>query len=198
MRDTGSTLTIVQDKFIKRDDYTGNKISVLLANRCVRYLPEAVVHIQSPCYKGKISVLAMSDPVYPLIIGNNICQDLESPSAQDQDEYDMVDCSKPVRGTVIFENSSQIDPKVRLDSSSTVSQSDNTVVKTVIDSATDKPACCVTDGNNLNSQKITSAFETRAQIRVKSRGLKPLNHTVIDALSLTKDEFTALQREDLS
>lgn len=68
------------------------------------------------------------------------CQDQEFPSVQNQDENDTVVCSKPVRGTVIFENS-QIDPKVRLDSNSAISQADITVVKTVIDSF-------ATDSNN--------------------------------------------------
>jgi hypothetical protein len=54
MRDTGSTLTIVQDKLVHDSRLTGNKVSVLLADRCVRYLPEAIVHLKCPCYEGKV------------------------------------------------------------------------------------------------------------------------------------------------
>ena len=74
MRDTGSTLTIVQDKYVHENSFTGNKISVLLADRCVRSLPEAIVLLKCPCYEGEVMVLVMKDPVYPLTIGNNIFQ----------------------------------------------------------------------------------------------------------------------------
>jgi hypothetical protein len=46
----------------------GNKIPLLLADQCVRYLPEVVISICSPCYNGQ----TMETPFFDLIIGNNI------------------------------------------------------------------------------------------------------------------------------
>jgi len=30
--------------------------------------------LKCPCYEGEVNVLVMKDPVYPLIIGNNVFQ----------------------------------------------------------------------------------------------------------------------------
>jgi len=69
MRDTGSTIIIVQDKYVQVNSFTGNKISVLLADRCVRSLPEAIVHLKCTCYESEVNVLVMKDPIYPLSLG---------------------------------------------------------------------------------------------------------------------------------
>ena len=74
MRDTGSSLTLIQENYVKPEDYTGKKVSVLLADRCVRFYPEVSIEISSPCYSGTIKALALKYPVHTLVIGNNIFQ----------------------------------------------------------------------------------------------------------------------------
>ena len=109
MRDTGSTLTIVQDKYVDASCLTGNKVSVLLADRCVKYLPEAIVHLKCPCFNGDVKVLVMSNPVYPLIIGNNVFQNETVKERPFSDEFES---DTPVLKTVIFENSAFLESQI--------------------------------------------------------------------------------------
>lgn len=191
MRDTGSTLTIVQDRFVKNDQFTGNKISVLLADRCVRYLPEAKVHISCPCFTGDIKVLVMENPVYPLIIGNNVYQNDDSSdgiTATDDDDTDY----HPVVKTMIFDNSMRVKPHSRFE--------ENEI------QAIDKPETtksCLSKaefGGNVDHRshgtEIVNAVQTRAQAKAESKSIRSLKHTKIDALNLSPVEFKKMQQED--
>lgn len=191
MRDTGSTLTIVQDKFVKNDQFTGNKISVLLADRCVRYLPEAKVHISCPCFNGNIKVLVMENPVYPLIIGNDIYQNDDADGKITTDDDDEIDF-RPVVKTMIFDNSQLVKPFSRFEGK----EEQVIVTKEMI-----KPSIPKVDLEgypDLGSPDIdiVNAVQTRAQTKAESKSIRSLKHTKIDALNLSPVEFKKLQQED--
>ena len=71
IRDTGSTATIVDAKLVPKSCYTGKTRDVTFANASSHQsLPTAKVNIQSPYFTGKMEVLVMENPLYPIIIGN--------------------------------------------------------------------------------------------------------------------------------
>jgi hypothetical protein len=187
MRDTGSTLTIVSNEYVREDQFTGNNISVLLADRCVRFLPEAVVHISCPCYKGDMKVLVMENPVYPLIIGNNIFQINHDQGASGSDETEV--CF-PLKRPVIFENSSLTESSIK--SNEVKGESDETQVKTVSTSQ-DVSLNNVTGASDSN---VAFAVQTRSQAKAESRSVRPLKHTVIDAINICPEDFKKLQKDD--
>ena len=191
MRDTGSTLTIVQDKYVHENSFTGKKISVLLADRCVRSLPEAKVHLKCPCYEGEVMALIMKDPVYPLIIGNNVFQNEIAKKVHTTDEIESIE---PVIKNMIFENSSLVSAKVRpitCDQESEVSLVSDNIME-LTGSIGSEISC----ENDVCQTETVSSVQTRAQVTADTKSIRPLKHTMIDALNLSPDEFSKLQRED--
>ena len=189
MRDTGSTLTIVQDKYVDASCLTGNKVSVLLADRCVKYLPEAVVHLKCPCFNGDVKVLVMSNPVYPLIIGNNVFQNETVRERSFSDEFES---NSPVIKTVIFENSAFLESQNRPVASEQESnvRSDPVNVHDVVSSE-------LTDVKQVSDiEPVVSAVQTRAQAKCETKAVRPLKHATIDALNISPSEFSKLQKED--
>jgi hypothetical protein len=71
IRDTGSSICIAKESKIELSQYTGETTSVLLADRTVRHLPNALVSVKIPGYEGLLKVCTMEDPVCDLIIGND-------------------------------------------------------------------------------------------------------------------------------
>ena len=203
MRDTGSSLTLVQEKLVEPELYTGKQISVVLADRCIRFFPEAEILIDSPCYQGKVRALVLKDPVYPLVIGNNIFQ--KSPKTGTENEYDIMsdDCGKLPCKPLIFENSAKIPPDQRMNK--TVCES--SVVGQTLQEVETKFVNDVVIGQNvisepepvmLTGEKIVSAVQTRAQVKRESRSLRPLKHTVVNALNVSRSEFIKMQKDDES
>jgi hypothetical protein len=190
MRDTGSSLTIVQDRLVKTDQFTGNKVSVLLADRCVRYLPEAKVHISCPCFDGDIKVLVMENPVYPVIIGNDIYQDDNSDEKirAEDDETDY----RPVVKTMIFDNSLLVKPYSRVEG-----RDEQVIVKTEpvkqSDLKVDLVSHADSESHDVNS---VNAVQTRAQVKAETKSIRSLKHIKIDALNLSPAEFKKMQQED--
>jgi hypothetical protein len=76
-------------------------------------------------------VLAMSDPVYPLIIGTNVFQDQHANSIQNTDLDEFDGCTKPVVKMVIYDDLNQTGPIAGLDKR-------NTTVK--VEKSTDESA----------------------------------------------------------
>lgn len=188
MRDTGSSLTIAQKKYVDASCFTGNKISVLLADRCVRHLPEATVQLKCPCFNGSVKVLVMDEPVYPLIIGNNVFE-TNSETVRDDSSTDEVEDEMPVMKPLIFENSAFIESK------------NKTVLEMqpmVIDKS--KTVSYETDRGKIayHDNAVVSAVQTRAQEKKEAQSVRPLKHTTVDALNLSPAEFCKLQREDSS
>ena len=198
MRDTGCSISVLRDIFVKPDEYTGKKVPVLLADRCVRYLPEAVVTISSPCYSGQTKVLTMETPVCDLIIGNNIFEEEREKNIPDS-EPDSQECKTTIHKTIIFENSSKMDPKVRIDQSCEIKTA---VLKAGQDEMVAEPIQTSSElktvDSDLNGKEITSVVQTRAQVKAEAKKLKPLKHNVVDALELDRTQFSKLQQEDQS
>jgi hypothetical protein len=181
---------------VQPEQYTGNKISVLLADRCVRYLPEAIVQLRSPCYVGKVKVLVMKDPVYPLIIGNNVFQcDKSTESIVSDDNEDQ----RPVIKTVIFENSSRVEPNLRMNSVETgplhVKQKSSDILTQTISQPVNSGTVDCDQSQDSHSDNA-AAVQTRAQVKAESRAIRPLKHTAVDALNITPAEFKELQLKD--
>ncbi len=197
MRDTGSTISIVKSSYVLPEQFTGQRIPVLLADRCVRYLPEAVVHISSPCYKGETKILVMDSPVVDLIIGNNIFDDRREDNETSTGD-EMSECSQIVNKTIIFENSHKtqaVDVLRNVEEvnfSSMKTDEDKTSVK-ILPAANSKISEVI---NTVPNNDVISAVQTRAQVKAEGRKLTPLKHTQVDALNIEKSDFMIMQKND--
>ena len=177
----------------KRTVFTGNEVSVLLADRCVRSLPEAMVYLKCPCYEGEVKVLVMTDPVYPLIIGNNVFLSDTSKKTPITVE---AESNIPVIKTLIFENSSLANVESRSESKQIICDQVGevrSVLGNLISSNTNSESICE---NNSMTGTVISAVQTRAQVKDETKSIRPLKHTIIDALNVSPDEFSKLQKED--
>ena len=300
LRDTGSCFNLVSKKLTKPEDFTGRKVSVRLADCCVRYLPEANIYVESPYFKGFTTALVLSQVVTDFVIGNQILK--EKSTEEDFDEWAGSSC-KQLTKSVIFENSARIETEYRptkimgnldgktdeltireissavepvtqsnmviensqlienstsLDSRDYVKMaqlapkeavkvirgncpgdeifpvqgSESTVLKEIADENRELQAI-FSGAMNLNAnpqenhgiglevynnnpsivcdksnsvvqnqfhtdQSQVMCVQTRAMAQKEKRKLKPLNHKVIDALDITRDEFIRLQKQDQS
>ncbi|KAL8596030.1 hypothetical protein ACOMHN_021070 [Nucella lapillus] len=71
VRDTGSGFTVVAERLVPARAYTGEAVTVVLAeSRHTSKLAVAVVDIDSPFLRGPIEVLVMKQPVVEVLIGN--------------------------------------------------------------------------------------------------------------------------------
>lgn len=71
MRDTGSSISIVQSSLVPNHCLTGSTIDVVLAETTEkRTLPLAVVELDTPYFKSAVEVAVMQKPANPVIIGN--------------------------------------------------------------------------------------------------------------------------------
>jgi hypothetical protein len=64
---------------------------------------EAVVNLSILCFDGTVKVLVMFDPVYPLILGNNVFQEVKTDYSTG--DMDLNFSSLYKFKTVIYENS---------------------------------------------------------------------------------------------
>ena len=80
IRDTGAGCTVVAEKLVSPDCYTGEVTSVILAeSRCRSKLPVAEVEMESPFVSGKMRVLVMKEPVEEVLIGNFFQHEKDGP-----------------------------------------------------------------------------------------------------------------------
>ncbi|XP_063970498.1 uncharacterized protein LOC135157721 [Lytechinus pictus] len=70
LRDSGSTAALVKEKLVKPGQMTGKQRLCLLIDRTVRRFPLARIHVDTPYFTGELEVLCVSNPIYPLILGN--------------------------------------------------------------------------------------------------------------------------------
>jgi len=102
LRDTGSSVSIVKQIYVKPHEYVDQETTVLLADRCVRRLPNAIVQVKMPGYEGPLKVCVMADPVSEFVIGNDIYSkqnDISERESELNDEANIV----PI-ATLVFEN----------------------------------------------------------------------------------------------
>lgn len=70
LRDTGCSTVVVKRDLVKQNDLTGRTRKCILLDGTIRAVPEAVVHVDTPFYVGKLVALCMDDLLYGLVIGN--------------------------------------------------------------------------------------------------------------------------------
>ena len=200
LRDTGSSITLCRTSLTKPEDYTGKKVSVLLADKCVRFYDQVKLNISSPFYKGSVLGLSIESPVCDLVIGNDIFQSKNIPEINhDTDDVMIDECEKPFRNTVIFENSALIPAEGRIGHFDKHLECENEI-EVANDADLSRPN---STPELINSQvsdcvenETNCAVQTRSQVKRESRKPKPLQHKVVDDLNVTSAEFEKLQKED--
>ncbi|XP_065299248.1 uncharacterized protein [Dermacentor albipictus] len=70
LRDTGCNTVVVRLSMVPEDKMTGTKSPVLLLDRTIHYLPEAIVYLDSPFFTDVARVKCMQDPLYDVVLGN--------------------------------------------------------------------------------------------------------------------------------
>ncbi|KAH7972564.1 hypothetical protein HPB52_013435 [Rhipicephalus sanguineus] len=70
LRDTGCNTVVVRHSLIPRLKMTGTTRPVFLLDRTIRYLPEAIVFLDTLFFTGLARVKCMRDPLYDVVLGN--------------------------------------------------------------------------------------------------------------------------------
>ena len=70
LRDTGCSGVVVKKKFLKPENYTGEKGFLRLLNKQMVRCPVVRLKVDTPYFKGEVTGLALSDMICDLIIGN--------------------------------------------------------------------------------------------------------------------------------
>src|SRR5208282_4286665 len=91
MRDTGSSICICRESCVNKADYTGTASFIMLADRSMSRVEDAIIHVDIPGHVGLLKVSVMPKLVSDLIIGNDwqtaIRQPVTSDEAEDSDEF---------------------------------------------------------------------------------------------------------------
>jgi len=70
-------------------------------------------------------------------------------------------------------------------------------VRSVSDNITNSNSSTESSSENYAvTETLISAVQTREQIKAETKSIRPLRHTIIDALHINPDEFSKLQKED--
>ena len=70
LRDSGCGGVAVRKDYVSEDQVTGKTMPCLLIDGTVRKFPVAIIFVDTPYFTGEVEAMYMSNPVYPLIIGN--------------------------------------------------------------------------------------------------------------------------------
>lgn len=70
LRDTGCSTVVVKSELVPNEKFTGTSAPVFLLDITVRYLPEGIVFIKTPCFTGKVLAKCVSNRIYDPILGN--------------------------------------------------------------------------------------------------------------------------------
>ncbi|XP_055863230.1 uncharacterized protein LOC129922197 [Biomphalaria glabrata] len=70
LRDTGSTSTLVHERFVHANRFTGNHVQATAFNGTVSKLPEAIIYVTTPFFSGQTKALVSPNLPVDLIIGN--------------------------------------------------------------------------------------------------------------------------------
>lgn len=70
LRDTGCSTVVVKSELVPNEKFTGTSAPVFLLDITVRYLPEGIVFIKTPCFSGKVLAKCVSNRIYDPILGN--------------------------------------------------------------------------------------------------------------------------------
>ncbi|KAH7952095.1 hypothetical protein HPB52_018373 [Rhipicephalus sanguineus] len=70
LRDTGCDTVIVRQALVPKERLTSAYRPVLFLDRTVRNLPEAVVFLDTPIFKGEVRAQCLRDSLYDVVLGN--------------------------------------------------------------------------------------------------------------------------------
>ncbi|KAH7969226.1 hypothetical protein HPB52_016138 [Rhipicephalus sanguineus] len=70
LRDTGCDTVIVRQALVPKGKLIGTYRPVLFLDRTVRNLPEAVVFLDTPLFKGEVRAHCLRDSLYDVVLGN--------------------------------------------------------------------------------------------------------------------------------
>ena len=70
LRDTGCSGVIINQQFVREDQYTGEYGFIQLVDNTVRRVSIAHVEIDTPYLSGTVEALCLQTPIYDVIIGN--------------------------------------------------------------------------------------------------------------------------------
>jgi RNase H-like domain found in reverse transcriptase/Reverse transcriptase (RNA-dependent DNA polymerase)/Integrase zinc binding domain/SCAN domain len=205
IRDTGSSICIAKESRIDMNQYTGETTSVLLADRTVRHLPNALVTVNIPGYTGILKVCTMKDPVCDLIIGNDWNErpeDRKKVEVEDEEVYTVED------GTLIFENTKFQEPL-----STVLKPNEKCGNMEIVLKKVDEEIVIEQDSvenlemgdlpSNETQVKIiedsineSAAVQTRSQVKKEAQSVRPLKSIIINAIDVTPEEFQKLQESD--
>ncbi|XP_072033312.1 uncharacterized protein [Amphiura filiformis] len=73
MRDSGCDAVAVRKRLMPEEKFTGVYDKCRLIDGTVRTFPVACLDVDTPYFTGSVHALVMNDPVYDLILGNNLC-----------------------------------------------------------------------------------------------------------------------------
>ena len=204
LRDTGSSICIAKESRVDENQYTGETTSVLLADRTVRHLPNAIVLVSIPGYIGMLKVCTMKDPVCDLIIGNDWNERMYDRKKDEDDEeiYTVDD------GTLIFENTQYQEPLSSVLKSIEECSKMEIVLKKVEEEIVieqdieenfemgDLPSNERQVKTIVDSVNESAAVQTRSQIKKEAQSVRPLKSTIINAIDVSPEEFRRLQESD--
>jgi Integrase zinc binding domain/Integrase core domain len=179
------------------------------------------VNVKIPGYSGPLNVCALDAPVCDFIIGNDWMETEKEKELETDEEEEEIKESLLVGQTFIFENSDRKSESCKIvqDLSQTKSESGgkdfkmgdteldssikNDVIsyETVLDASGIESSYKETSlGNTMNTElqlcEEASAVQTRQQNANVMKSKRPLKVTVIDALSLSPENFRILQETD--
>lgn len=69
MRDQGCTTVLVKESLVPKAKFTGNKITVVMANGMKFVYPEARISMDTPFFVGESLAACLKSPLYDLVIG---------------------------------------------------------------------------------------------------------------------------------
>ena len=69
MRDPGCTTVLVKRNLVDPSKYTGKMMNIVLANSELHSYPEAIIDIDTPYFKGKVTAACLENPLFDVIIG---------------------------------------------------------------------------------------------------------------------------------
>lgn len=197
LRDTGSSLCLVKSDLCNPDQFTGRNVAVLMADRVVKYFPEVKIDINSPCFVGEATALALENPIEKLVLGNNLFQTSCKEFKESAEEEIIDDCGKMPSKPVIFENSivdcgnNRVYPVKDI-----VKVAETTIasVPAVINAVNSTDTMIVSKGDAIG--ETANAVMTRSKAIKEAKAPKPLKFSAVEALNISRNDFVKLQRDD--
>ena len=70
IRDTGASCSFINSKLVKKENYTGEKVTVVLAEGRSQVKPIAIIPVKTPFYTGRLKCIVSEGAKHDLLLGN--------------------------------------------------------------------------------------------------------------------------------